>query len=209
MSDVENLWRNWSSQSMKSTRRRGYTRIAFKRRSGCPATHFNYCAGMTVILEAKLPIYEKPSMAHRVTWHLRLLRPLKCLTALKNLQQVLELYRYDALNMLNWMTLDVKNIHSIEHHKDKLFTVLDYSRNFENAAKEGWKTTTHWEVYHFTNPNSWCPVPERALILSATPEIVNRYHQYRWHHRACRRWGTGHKQRWQELELPRCTSITD
>ena len=82
-------------------------------------------------------------MAHRVTWHLRLLRQLKCLTALKNLQQVLELYRYDAFNMLNWMTLDLKNIHSIEHHKDKLFTVLDYSRNFENAAKEGWKTTTH------------------------------------------------------------------
>ena len=40
-------------------------------------------------------------MAHRVTWHLRLLRQLKCLTALKNLQQVLELYRYDAFNMLN------------------------------------------------------------------------------------------------------------
>ena len=81
MSDVENLWRNRSSQSMKSTRRGGY--LASKRRSGCSATLFSYCAGITIMLKAKLPIYQKPSMVHKVKWHLRLLRQLKCITALK------------------------------------------------------------------------------------------------------------------------------
>ena len=44
---------------------------------------------------------------------LRLLRQLKCLTALKNLLKVSEFYRYDALNLLSYMTLDVKNIHLV------------------------------------------------------------------------------------------------
>ena len=63
----------------------------------------------------------------------------------------------------------------------------------------------------FTNSNSWYPVPEHAIILSAIPDIqaiVNRYHQYQWHHGACRRWENRHKQRWQE-HLPRRTSIRD
>ena len=88
--------------------------------------------------------------------------------------------------MLSCMTLDVKNIHSVVHQKDKLFTVLNYSRNFGNAAKEGLKRATHRAVYHITDPSSWYPVPERARILTAIPAIVNRYHQYRWHHRAYR-----------------------
>ena len=144
-------------------------------------------------------------MAHRVTWHVRLLCPLKCLRK----QQISELYRYDAVDMLSCMTLDVKNIHSVVHHKDKLFTVLNYQRNFGNATKEGVERATHRAVYYITDPNSWYPVPERAVILTAIPAIVNRYHQYRWHHRACRSWGTGHKQRWQELEFPRRTSIRE
>ena len=74
-------------------------------------------------------------MAHRATRHVRLLRQLKCLTASKNLQQVSELYIYDALNLLSCMTLDVKNIQFIFlHHKGKLFMVLDYPKDFGNAA---------------------------------------------------------------------------
>ena len=44
---------------------------------------------------------------------LRLLRQLKCLTALKNLLKVSEFNRYDALNLLSYKTLDVKNIHLV------------------------------------------------------------------------------------------------
>ena len=112
-------------------------------------------------------------MAHRVTRHLRLLRPLKCfLTALRNHQQVSELYLYDALNLLSCMTLDVKDIQFIVlHHKDKLFTVLNYSRNLENAAKGGLKRTAHWAPCYFRNPNSWYPVLERATIPSAISAI--------------------------------------
>ena len=74
-------------------------------------------------------------MAQRVTWHLRLLRRLKCLTAAKT------------------------------------STVLDYPRNFRNAAKDGFKRTTRRAVKYFTNPNSWYPVLGRAIILTAKPAI--------------------------------------
>ena len=50
--------------------------------------------------------------------------------------RVLELHGYDALNLLSCMTLDVENMHSVVHHKDALCAVLDYARNFGNAAKE-------------------------------------------------------------------------
>ena len=78
---------------------------------------------MKIISEAKLPIYQKTSMAHRVTWS-KTVTSIEMLekSALKNLQQVSELYRYDALSLLSYMTLDVKNIQSVVHHKDKLFT---------------------------------------------------------------------------------------
>ena len=110
-------------------------------------------------------------MAHRVTWHLRLLRQLICLTTMKNLQQVPELYRYDTLNLLSYFTPDVKNILSVVHQKDTLFTMLDYPRNFGNLAKKGLIRTAHGAAYYFTNPNSWYLVPERARIPSAIPTI--------------------------------------
>ena len=72
-------------------------------------------------------------MARRVTWS-KTAASIECLTTLKNLQQISALYRYDPLNLLSYMTLDVKNIHSVVHHKDKLFTGLDYPRNFGNVA---------------------------------------------------------------------------
>ena len=51
--------------------------------------------------------------------------------------------------------------------ESKTPTVLDYARNFGNAGKDGLNRTTCWAVYYFTNPNSWYPVLERAVILSA------------------------------------------
>ena len=72
---------------------------------------------------------------------------------MKNLQQASELYWYDVLNLLSYTTLDVKNIHSVVQHKDKLFMVLDYTRNFGNVASEGLMRTTHWAAYYLTNQN--------------------------------------------------------
>ena len=75
---------------------------------------------------------------------------IKMLKRLENLNKVSELYRYLALNLLSCMKLDVENIDSTVHHKDQLFTMLDYARNFGNAAN-GLKRTTHWVVYYLTN----------------------------------------------------------
>ena len=54
------------------------------------------------------------------------------------------LYRYDALNLLSYMTQNAKNILCVVHHKDELVMVLDYPSNFGNAAKRGLMRTTHW-----------------------------------------------------------------
>ena len=51
--------------------------------------------------------------------------------------------------------------------ESKTPTVLDYARNFGNAGKDGLNRTTRWAVYYFTTPNSWYPILERAVILSA------------------------------------------
>ena len=113
--------------------------------------------------------------------------------------------------MLGWTTLDVKNIHLVVHHKDKLFKVWDYPRNFGNAAKEGWKRKTHWAVYFFykfkflVSCTRTCHDPightrHKSNSQSLPPVPMAP--------RACRRWETRHKQRWQE-QLPRRTSIRD
>ena len=47
-----------------------------------------------------------------------------------------------ALNLSSYMTRGVKNIYSAVHYKDKLFTVLDYPRNFGNVANEGLMMST-------------------------------------------------------------------
>ena len=187
---------------MKGTWRRGS--LAFKRRSGCSATLFSYCAEKTILSEVKLSIYQKSSMACKVTWHLWLLRQLKCLTALKTPSKSQNYTNMTLLTcwvawhktwrIFTWLCIT----------KINLLTVLHYPRNFGNAAKEGLQKTTHLAAYYFTlqilgilYPN----VPWSCRLY----QQLNRYYMHRRHHRAYRRWGTGCKQQWQELELPRRT----
>ena len=132
---------------------------AKRRWSGC------YCAGMKIISEAKLPInknlqwpIEQRGMSDCWVFF-------KCLMALKNLQQVSELCLYDTLNLSSCLTLNFL------HPERKLFTMLNYLKNFGNAAKEGLKRKIHWAAYYFTNPNSWYPVLELTVMLSAIPAI--------------------------------------
>ena len=136
---------------MESTRHTGF--LTFKMRSGCLATLFSYCAGIKLYQKWSCQFIKNPQWPTGKR-SLGLLRQSKFLMALKNFQQVSELYRYESLNLLNYMTLDVKNIHSVvpRHHKDKLFTVLDYPRNFGNVA-QGLLRTTHRAAYYLTNPN--------------------------------------------------------
>ena len=163
----ENLWRNWSSQSWKVP---GMQALQHSRGGRAAQRHYSVIAREWKLYQKRSCQFIKNPQWPTGKRSLRLLRWLKCLTALKNLLQISELYRYDALNLLSYMTLDVKNINSVVHHKDKLFTVLDYPRNYVNGA-QGLMRTTHWAAYYLTNPNPWYPVPERARILSAIPAI--------------------------------------
>ena len=116
--------------------------LAFKGRSGWSVKLFNNCAGM--------------------------LRQSKCLTDLKTFSKS---QNYDTRNLLSCLALNGENIRSIVHQKDKLFTVLDYARNFGKATKEGLTRGTNWAACYFSNSNSWCPLLECAMILSAIPVI--------------------------------------
>ena len=100
---------------------------------------FGSCLATRTLSEMRWPIYREPSTVLRVMWRQRLLSEMW----LEKLQQVLELHGYDALNFVRCMTLDVENIHPVVHHKDPLSTLVDYAKNFGNAAKEGLKRTTH------------------------------------------------------------------
>ena len=158
MSVDENLLKNidWSSQSMRSTRRTGS--IAFKRWSSWSATLFNYCAGMKIIPEARLPIYQKFSMAHKVTWHLRVLRQLKCLPALKTSRKP---QNYTDMTLLicwavwrqTWGIYTRQCITKINFSRCKIT-----QKTLEMQPNQGFKRTIH-------------SVAERVMILLAIPVI--------------------------------------
>ena len=111
------------------------------------------------------------------------------------------------------MTLDVEDIHSVMHHKYKLFTVLDYARKFGNAAKEGLKRPTHRAAYYFKSKFlvSFTRTCHYSVGHTSNLTVTSCTG---WHHRAYRRWGTGHKHLPQQqltraLTPPWCLCQTD
>ena len=133
---------------MRSTRRTGS--LVFRGRSGWLAKLFNHCAGMKLLWEAELLVYRKCSMAPRVMCYLRPLRRLKCRTDLKTSSKS---KNYDTRNLLSCLALDGENTRSIVHQKDKLFTVLDYARNFGNATKEGLNIRVQFHEWWWNIPS--------------------------------------------------------
>ena len=85
----------------------------------------------------------------------------------EQLKDTLARHSYKHANLLSCMTMDIKNMHSIVHHKSPLCTALEYARNFGNAVKEGLKRTTSWAAHYYTNPKSWYPLPERSIPYSS------------------------------------------
>ena len=83
----------------------------------------------------------KSSMAHRVTWS-KTAASIETLNGVEKPPASLRIIPICSLKLLSYMTIDVKNIHSVVHDKDKLFTVLDHPRNFGNVA-QGLTRTNH------------------------------------------------------------------
>ena len=89
----------------------------------------------------------------------------------ERLKKNLDELGYDATNLLSCMTLDVKNLHSVVHHKSEVSTALQYAGNFGSTAKESLKRTTVWSAYYYRSLGSWYPVPERSLGLFEIPSM--------------------------------------
>lgn len=90
---------------------------------------------------------------------------------LECLKENLDELELDATNLLSWMTLDVKSLHSVVHHKSQVSTALQYACNFGSRVKESLKQTTAWSAYYYTSCESWYPVPERSLALFEIPSM--------------------------------------
>ena len=77
---------------------------------------------------------------------------------MKNLQQVSELYWYDALNLLSYTTLDVKNMHSVVQHKDKLFMLELWKCSLRGLDEDN----PLGGVLFNKSKLFWYPAPERS-----------------------------------------------
>lgn len=90
---------------------------------------------------------------------------------LECLKENLDELKLVATNLLSWMTLDVKSLHSVVHHKSQVSIALQYACNFGSRVKESLKQTTAWSAYYYTSCESWYPVPERSLALFEIPSM--------------------------------------
>ena len=77
------------------------------------------------------------SVAAKTTGSVQLLK-----WGLEHLKKNLDELGYHATNLLNCMTLDVENLHSVVHHKGEVSTALQYACDFGSTAKESLKRTT-------------------------------------------------------------------
>ena len=79
---------------------------------------------------------------------------------LECLKQNLDPLGFEDTNLLSCMTLDIRNLHSVVHHKTQVSTAFRCARDFGSTTKEGLKRTTSWSAYYYTGSGSWYPVLE-------------------------------------------------
>ena len=72
----------------------------------------------------------------------------------ERLKKNLDELGYAATSLLSCMTLDVENLQSVVHHKNRVSTALQYVRDFGSTVKEGLKQTTAWSAYNYTSRGS-------------------------------------------------------
>ena len=105
-------------------------------------------------------------MAHNETWS-KTAASIEMLSGVEKLQQVSQLYQYDALILLSYMKIDVKNIHSVGYHKDKLFTVLDYPMHTHTHTH----THIHTYVYVYIYMYIYIYIYRQGWWLSLGPLV--------------------------------------
>ena len=90
---------------------------------------------------------------------------------LQRLYNNLELFNYNATNLLSCMTLDVENGHSTVHIKQANMSVMEYSRSFGLTMKESVRKVTHWAAYYHTSRKSRYRKPVATIPFSKVPSI--------------------------------------
>ena len=93
---------------------------------------------------------------------------------LECIKRNLDPLEYDNTSLLSCMILDVENLLSVVHHRNKVSTASRYARDF---GKERLKRTTSWpSAYYYTSRGLWYlfeipPIPLSSAIKATQDEI--------------------------------------
>ena len=68
---------------------------------------------------------------------------------LERMKRNLDPLEYDNTSLLSCMILDVENLQSVVHHRNKVSTAPRYARDFGKRIRL--KRTTSWSAYYYTS----------------------------------------------------------
>ena len=94
------------------------------------------------------------------------------LEGLKALKQLLkELSPNYKIDLYTCLTVQVENLHAMDHFKEQFPTLLQYAQNLANTVYESIKRVVQWAAYYYTHEKSYYPVVSQATPLNALPQM--------------------------------------
>ena len=89
------------------------------------------------------------------------------LWGLKKLKENCELFGYNEVNLLSYMTLSIENLHLAGNRKQGTQTLVSYAQDFATTIKESKKAVTKWSVRYFTSQERWYLLPDSEVSLAS------------------------------------------
>lgn len=84
-----------------------------------------------------------------------------------NLREINSTFAED-IKLESLFTSQVENLHAVSHFKHQTFSALQYAQDFGIIVKESLKQTLNWAAKYYTHGNSYYPILDSAMPLSAT-----------------------------------------
>ena len=96
------------------------------------------------------------------------------LEGLRALQQLLkELSPNYKIELYTCLDVQVENLHSMGHFKERFPTLLQYAQNLANTVYESMKRVVQWAAYYYTREKPYYPVVSQATPLDTLPRMTN------------------------------------
>ena len=96
------------------------------------------------------------------------------LEGLRALEQLLkELSPNYKIDLYTRLTIQVENLHAMDHFEGQFPTLLQYAQNLANTVYESIKRVVQWAAYYYTREKSYFPVVSQATPLDALPRMTH------------------------------------